>query len=150
MNHWLVKTEPSTFSIDHLARRRREPWDGVRNYQARNYMRDGMRVGDKVLIYHSSCDEPGIVGIAKVASKPYPDPTQFDRRNAHYDAASRRDDPRWVLVDIAFVRKLGRVITLAELKDRPELASLALIRRGNRLSVMPVESAAWDFILSLE
>jgi predicted RNA-binding protein with PUA-like domain len=150
MSGWLVKSEPSAFSIDDLARRKREPWDGVRNYQARNFMRDDMRVNDKVFFYHSNCAQPGIVGLARVATKPSPDPTQFDRRNAHYDPASRREDPRWVLVDIAFVRKLKRTITLDELKGHPELAGFALVRRGNRLSVMPVERGHWEFILALE
>ncbi len=150
MNFWLMKSEPSAFSIDDLKRNRREPWDGVRNYQARNFMRDDMRVGDKVFFYHSNCAEPGIVGLAKVASKPYPDPTQFDPDNPHFDPKSRRDDPRWTLVDIAYVRKLKRTITLNELKDCPELAGFALVRKGNRLSVMPVDAGHWDFILTLE
>lgn len=150
MNHWLMKSEPSAFSIDDLKRNKREPWDGVRNYQARNFMRDDMRVGDKVFFYHSNCDEPGIIGLAKVASKPYPDPTQFDPENSHFDPKSSRDNPRWVLVDIAYVRKLKRTITLNELKNCPELADFALVRKGNRLSVMPVSAEDWDFILSLE
>ncbi len=150
MKYWLVKSEPSAFSIDDLKRNKREPWDGVRNYQARNFMRDDMRVGDRVMFYHSNCAEPGIVGLARVASKAYPDRTQFDRRNAHYDPGSARDNPRWMLVDLAFVRKLERTITLAELKGRRELADFALVRKGNRLSVMPVPRSAWDFILGLE
>ncbi|HET6588335.1 MAG TPA: EVE domain-containing protein [Oleiagrimonas sp.] len=150
MNYWLVKSEPSAFSIDDLKRNKREPWDGVRNYQARNFMRDDMRVGDKVFFYHSNCDEPGIVGLAKVASKPYPDPTQFDPDNGHFDPKSSRDNPRWVLVDMAYVRKLKRTITLNELKGYPELTDFALVRKGNRLSVMPVDAEAWDFILGLE
>ncbi|HEX7339886.1 MAG TPA: EVE domain-containing protein [Rhodanobacteraceae bacterium] len=150
MNYWLVKSEPSAFSLDDLERNRREPWDGVRNYQARNFMRDGMRVGDKVFFYHSNCTEPGIVGIAKVASAAYPDPTQFDPDNHHFDPKSTRDKPRWVLVDMAFVRRLARTITLNELRDCPELADMALVRKGNRLSVMPVAKPEWDFILTLE
>jgi predicted RNA-binding protein with PUA-like domain len=150
MSSWLVKSEPDTYGIDDLARDGRQKWDGVRNYQARNMMRDTMRVGDKVLFYHSSCPEPGVVGIAKVASKPYPDPTQFDRQSPYYDPASKPDDPRWVLVDLAFVRKLKRTIRLDELKGRPELEGMALTRRGNRLSVMPVDPAHYEFILSLE
>ena len=150
MSSWLVKSEPDTYGINDLARDGRQKWDGVRNYQARNMMRDAMRVGDKVLFYHSSCPEPGVVGIAKVASKPYPDPTQFDRQSPYYDPASKPDDPRWVLVDLAFVRKLKRTIRLDELKGRPELEGMALTRRGNRLSVMPVDPAHYEFILSLE
>lgn len=150
MNHWLVKSEPTAFSIDDLAARKVEPWDGVRNYQARNFMRDGMRVGDHVFFYHSNCAEPGIVGVAKVASDAYPDPTQFDPKNAHFDPGSSRDDPRWLLVDMAFVRKLKRVITLDELKPLEALDGLALVRRGNRLSVMPVSKAHWQAILARE
>jgi predicted RNA-binding protein with PUA-like domain len=145
-----MKSEPESFSIDDLKRKRREPWDGVRNYQARNFMRDRMRVGDKVFFYHSACAQPGIVGIAAVASTAYPDPSQFDPKSKYYDPASSRVEPRWMLVDIKFVRKLKRTITLEELKSREELADMVLTRRGNRLSVMPVEKMEWDFILSLE
>ncbi|GAB3024857.1 EVE domain-containing protein [Oleiagrimonas citrea] len=150
MNYWLMKSEPETFSLDDLERKGSEPWDGVRNYQARNFMRDDMRVGDKVFFYHSNCDVPGIVGIAKVASKPYPDPTQFDPKNHYFDAKSSRDNPRWILVDIAFVKRLKRTISLAELKDDPALEGMPLVRKGNRLSVMPVDAAHWKHILSLE
>ncbi len=149
MQRWLMKTEPEAFSIADLARKRREPWDGVRNYQARNYLRT-MHKGDGVLFYHSNCAVPGVVGIARVARAAYADPTQFDPRHVHFDPASRRDDPRWSLVDVAYVRTLGRTIALDELKGRPELADFALVRRGNRLSVLPVSAAQWDFILGLE
>jgi predicted RNA-binding protein with PUA-like domain len=150
MNYWLMKSEPDTFSLDDLERVEQEPWDGVRNYQARNFMRDGMRVGDKVFFYHSNCKVPGIVGIAKVASEPYPDPTQFDPKDSHFDPKSSRDNPRWVLVDVAFVRRLKRTIALTELKGDPALEGMPLVRKGNRLSVMPVEPAHWKHILSLE
>lgn len=150
MSKWLMKSEPSTFSIDDLKRNRREPWDGVRNYQARNFMRDGMRVGDGVFFYHSNCKDIGIVGIAEVASKPYPDPTQFDPDALHYDPKSDPANPRWILVDLKYRRKLKRTISLDELKSCPELAEMALVRRGNRLSVMPVSADEWEFILSLE
>jgi len=150
MNHWLMKSEPDAFSIDELKRRKREPWDGVRNYQARNFMRDGMRRGDPVFFYHSNCAEPGIVGIAKVASDAYPDPSQFDPESKYFDPASSRDKPRWVLVDVAFVRKLKRTITLKELQAQPALAEMALVRKGNRLSVMPVRTDEWEAILALE
>ena len=149
MQYWLMKSEPASFSIADLARKRREPWDGVRNYQARNYLR-AMRKGDGVLFYHSNCTVPGVVGIGKVACAADADPTQFDPRHVHYDPASRRDDPRWSLVDVAYVRTLRRTITLDELKGRPELADFALVQRGNRLSVLPVSAAQWHFILSLE
>jgi predicted RNA-binding protein with PUA-like domain len=150
MNHWLMKSEPDAFSIDDLKRRKREPWDGVRNYQARNFMRDGMRPGDPVFFYHSNCAEPGIVGIARVASDAYPDPSQFDPNSKYFDPASSRAEPRWMLVDVAFVRKLKRTITLKELQARPELAGMALVRKGNRLSVMPVAADEWQAVLALE
>jgi predicted RNA-binding protein with PUA-like domain len=148
--HWLMKSEPDTFSIDDLKLRKREPWDGVRNYQARNFMRDGMRVGDKVFFYHSNCAEPGIVGIAAVASEAYPDPGQFDPKSKYFDPSSSRDHPRWVLVEVKYVRKLKRVITLEELKAQPALVDMPLVRKGNRLSVMPVGAEDWEFILALE
>jgi predicted RNA-binding protein with PUA-like domain len=150
MNHWLMKSEPETFSIDHLKRKRQEPWDGVRNYQARNFMRDGMRPGDKVFFYHSNCAVPGIVGIAEVVTDAYPDPSQFDPNSHYFDPASSRDKARWVLVDVKFVKKLKRTISLEELKADPALADMPLVRKGNRLSVMPVEAAHWKYILALE
>lgn len=149
MHRWLMKTEPGTFSIDDLAKRKTEPWDGVRSYQARNFIRK-MRRGDDVLIYHSSCAVPGVAGVAKVADAPYPDPTQFDPESDHFDAGSDRGDPRWTLVDIRFVRKLKRVIALDEIKSLDGLGDFALTRRGNRLSVLPVSDAQWKTILSLE
>ena len=151
MRYWLMKTEPDEFSIDHLAKKKVEPWTGVRNYQARNFMRDGMQVGDGVLFYHSSCEVPGVAGIAEVASAAYPDPSQFDRKSDYYDAASKREEPRWYLVDVKFKRKLKRTIALTELKERAgELEGFPLLARGNRLSVLPVTKAQWDFILKLE
>lgn len=150
-NYWLLKSEPGEFSIDDLENRpgRTEHWDGVRNYQARNMMRDEMRVGDLAFFYHSSCDTPGIVGIVEICREAYPDYTAFDSANPHYDAASTAENPRWFMVDVRFVRKLPRTIPLSELKDRPELEGLALIRRGSRLSVMPVTEKQWEYILSL-
>jgi predicted RNA-binding protein with PUA-like domain len=150
MAYWLFKSEPDTYSIDNLQRDGTESWDGIRNYQARNMMRDDMRVGDKVLFYHSSCAVPGVAGIAKVASKAYADPTQFDPESPYFDPKSAADDPRWMLVDLAFVRKLKRVITLTEIKELPGLEDMILTRRGNRLSIMPVEPAHWKLVLSLE
>ena len=150
MAHWLMKSEPDAYSIDDLERDGREMWDGIRNYQARNMMRDEMRVGDKVFFYHSNCKEPGIVGIMKVASKPYADPTQFDPDSKYYDPKSGEEDPRWILVDVDFVRKLSRPITLAELKAQSGLDGMVLLRRGNRLSIMPIEKKHWDLILGLE
>ncbi|HZP66838.1 MAG TPA: EVE domain-containing protein [Rudaea sp.] len=150
MNHWLMKSEPDEFSIEDLARKKREPWTGVRNYQARNFMRDGMRAGDGVFFYHSSCEVPGIAGLAEVASAAYPDPTQFDPRSDYFDAASKRESPRWFLVDVKFKRKLKRVIPLTELKAHAALRDFVLLKPGNRLSVLPVSKAHWDFILALE
>jgi predicted RNA-binding protein with PUA-like domain len=148
--YWLMKSEPDAFSIDDLKKKGQEHWDGVRNYQARNFMRDGMRVGDKIFFYHSNCDEPGIVGIAEVATDAYPDPSQFDPKSKYFDAASSRDNPRWMLVDVKFVKKLKRTITLKELQAEPALAEMALVRKGNRLSVMPVGAAEWRHILTME
>ena len=149
--YWLMKTEPDAFSIDDLARVRTEPWNGVRNYQARNFMRQ-MQVGDGVLFYHSSCDIPGIVGTAAIASDPYPDPTQFDPKSDYFDPKSTREDPRWSLVDVTFDRKLERTIPLDEIRQHTDRLGedFALVRRGSRLSVMPVTAAQWKLLLSLE
>ena len=150
MNFWLMKSEPDEFSIDDLAACGREPWTGVRNYQARNFMRDGMRIGDGVFFYHSNCDVPGIVGVARVAGEAYPDPTQFDPESDYFDPRSTPEAPRWQLVDIAFERKLPRTLSLAELREHAEaLGDFPLLARGNRLSVLPVTQAQWDTILAL-
>ncbi len=149
MNYWLMKSEPDVFSIDNLKQVRVEPWDGIRNYQARNFMRDDMRIGDQAFFYHSNCDEPGIVGIMKVASKPYPDHTQFEPDSRYHDPKSDPDNPRWILVDVRFVRKLKRTVTLAEMRQEPELEGMRLLMRGNRLSVMPVDKPHWDHILGM-
>jgi len=149
MAHWLMKSEPDVYSIDDLERDGREMWDSIRNYQARNMMRDDMRIGDEVFFYHSNCKEPAIVGISKVCSEPYPDPTQFDSESRYFDPKSSNDDPRWMLVDVEFVRKFGAPITLTELKARPDLEGMILTRRGNRLSIMPVSDAHWNVVLSL-
>lgn len=149
MNHWLMKSEPDAFSIDDLKRKKQEAWDGVRNYQARNFMRDGMRPGDKVFFYHSNCAVPGIVGIAEVATDAYPDPSQFNPKSKYFDPGSSRDKPRWMLVDVKFVKKLKRTISLDELKNDPALVDMPLLRKGNRLSVMPVDTAHWEYILGL-
>ena len=150
MRYWLMKTEPEEFSIDTLARVGREPWSGVRNYQARNYMKE-MQVGDGVLFYHSSTAIPGIAGLAEVASAAYPDPTQFQKKSDYYDPASRLEEPRWWLVDVAFKRKLSRLIPLDELRATADrLDDMVLLRKGSRLSVQPVTAAQWKTILSLE
>jgi predicted RNA-binding protein with PUA-like domain len=149
--YWLMKSEPSDFSIEDLARVGREPWTGVRNFQARNFMRT-MEVGDGVLFYHSSTEVPGLYGVAEVASEPYPDPTQFDPHSHYHDPKSRPADPRWTLVDVAYVRTLDRPIPLEEIKAHAAKLGedFALTRRGNRLSVQPVTAAQWKFLLSLE
>ena len=154
MAYWLMKSEPDTFGIDDLAARpgQTEPWDGVRNYQARNMMRDAMRVGDPVFFYHSNCAEPGIVGIAEVVREGYPDHTAFDPDAKYFDPKSDPEHPRWFCVDVRYLRHLGRTITLAELKQYANgvLAEFPLVRRGNRLSIMPVTPEQWRFILDLE
>jgi len=150
--YWLMKSEPDAFSIDDLQRVDIEPWNGVRNYQARNFMRDGMKVGDGVLFYHSNTAVPGIVGIATVASEAYPDETQFDPKSDYHDPKSTREEPRWQLVDIKFERKFSRTISLDEIKGHADRLGeeFALIRRGNRLSVFPVSAAQFKYLLSLE
>ena len=153
MNYWLIKSEPDAFSIDDLksAPGRKDHWDGIRNYQARNFMRDDMEKGDLVLFYHSNCKEPGVVGIAEIVSGAYPDHTAFDANEKYFDPKSDPENPRWLMVDIRFVRKTRRLISLSELKTHADqLENFALIRRGNRLSIMPVSREHWDFILSLE
>ena len=154
MNYWLMKTEPSTFGVDDFAKRPKKTamWDGVRNYQVRNMLRDDFRKGDLAFIYHSSSDITGVAGIAQVVRTAYPDPTQFDRKSDHYDAGARREDPRWLVVDVQLKRRLKRVITLEELRkhETRELDGLLLLKRGSRLSITPVSEEHWNFILSLE
>jgi predicted RNA-binding protein with PUA-like domain len=147
MNYWLMKSEPDECSIDDVlaAPGRKTAWSGVRNYQARNFMRDGMRIGDGVFFYHSSCDEPGIAGIAEVASAPYTDASQFDKKSPYYDAASKKDAPRWVNVDVRALKKT-KLVPLAELRRHKALAKMRLLRPGNRLSITPVSAAEWKYI----
>ena len=149
--YWLMKSEPTDFSIDDLKRVKTEPWTGVRNYQARNFMRQ-MKPGDGVLFYHSNTEVPGIYGIARVASTPYPDPTQFQKKSKYFDDKASREQPRWDLVDVSFVRKLSAPIALEEIRGHAEALGeeFALIRKGTRLSVMPVTAAQWKLLLSLE
>ena len=150
--YWMMKSEPDAFSIDDLERIGTEPWNGVRNYQARNFMRDGMRVGDGVMIYHSNTKVPGIAGLATVASAAYPDDTQFDAGSHYFDAKATREQPRWFLVDVAFDRKLKRLIPLEEIRQHTDALGegFALTARGSRLSVFPVTAAQWKLLLSLE
>jgi len=147
MNFWLMKSEPDECSIEHAlaAKHATVPWTGVRNYQARNFMRDSMKPGDGILFYHSSCAQPGIAGLAEVAGAPLPDPTQFDRRSKYFDAAATRAQPRWIMVHVRALRKT-RLVTLAELRAQAPLADMRLLQRGNRLSITPVAAAEWRFI----
>jgi predicted RNA-binding protein with PUA-like domain len=149
MNHWLMKSEPDECSIDDAlaAPQHLTPWTGVRNYQARNYMRDQMRVGDGVLFYHSSCPEPGIAGLAEVASAPYVDPSQFDRKSDYYDAKATRAAPRWFCVDVRALKKT-RLMPIAEMQAQPALQKMLTLRPGNRLSITPVTAAEWKLICS--
>ena len=144
-----MKTEPDVFSIDDLKKRKKEPWDGVRNYQARNFMRDAMQIGDLVLIYHSNANPPGVAGIGKVVSKPYNDPTQFDPKSKYYDAKSKKEDPRWQLVDIGFVEKFSEVIPLPRLREENGLENMLLLKKGMRLSIQPVTKKEYEHILRL-
>ena len=150
MKYWLMKSEPDECSIDDVlaARGRVTPWSGVRNYQARNFMRDAMRVGDGVLFYHSSCEVPGIAGLAEVASAAYPDETQFDQKSPYYDPASKPESPRWFNVDVRALRKT-RLVPLAELREQKALASMRLLQPGNRLSITPVSASEWRLIAKL-
>src|SRR5262245_7071195 len=148
MNYWLFKSEPTTYGIDHLAKDRVTAWTGVRNYQARNFMRDRMKAGDCGLFYHSSCEVPGIAGIVEVVRSAYPDETQFDRKSRYYDAGATRDEPRWFNVDLKFVKKT-RVVALPELRVEKALQKMAVLQRGNRLSITPVTQAEWNCIQGL-
>ncbi|MGH8765646.1 MAG: EVE domain-containing protein [Burkholderiales bacterium] len=147
MNHWLMKSEPDECSIDDAlaAPRQLTPWTGVRNYQARNYMRDTMRIGDGVFFYHSSCPEPGIAGLAEVATAPFVDPSQFDKKSDYYDSKSKREAPRWFCVDVRALKKI-RLIPIAELQRHKALQHMVTLRPGNRLSITPVSAAEWQFI----
>jgi len=146
MNYWLMKSEPDEASILDLERAGTLPWTGVRNYQARNFMRDAMRLGDGVLFYHSSCPEPGIAGLAEVCSAAYPDATQFDAKSHYYDPKSKPEAPRWVHVDVRW-RETTRLLSLKEMREAPELAGMQVLQRGNRLSITPVTPAEWNAVL---
>ena len=145
MRYWLFKSEPTTYGIDHMARDKTTSWGGVRNYQARNFMRDQMKVGDKAFFYHSNCDEPGIVGIVEVSAPAHPDETQFDKKSPYYDEKSKREEPRWLNVDLKFVKKTP-LVSLAELRKHKKLEKMRLLQPGNRLSITPVDPAEWAFI----
>ncbi|MBV8667147.1 MAG: EVE domain-containing protein [Burkholderiaceae bacterium] len=145
--YWLMKSEPSDVSVDDVLAMRNQTvaWYGVRNYQARNYMRDQMKVGDGVLFYHSSCAEPGVIGLAEVVSTPYPDHTQFDKKSKYYDAKATEENPRWMLVDVKVLKKT-RLLSLPELREQPELEEMVILKRGNRLSITPVTAAEWKCV----
>ena len=150
-NYWLFKSEPEDFSFDDLLARpgKRIGWDGVRNHQVRNFMRDAMKVGDGVLFYHSSADPPGVAGVARIVRAAYPDPTQFDRRSEHFDAKARKDAPTWLQVDVAAVARFPDYVPLARLRAEPALSTMLLLRRGQRLSILPVTPGEWRVVLGL-
>lgn len=148
MRYWLIKSEPDAYSIDHLARDNTTPWTGVRNYQARNFMRDQMKPGDPAFFYHSNCEVPGIVGMAEVSKAAYPDATQFNRKSKYFDDKATPDNPRWLHVDFRFVRKT-KPVSLTELRQHKALAKMQILARGNRLSITPVDPDAWKYILGL-
>ena len=150
MQYWLMKSEPDSYSIDDLQRDKSTPWNGVRNYQARNMMRDIMRKGDRAFFYHSNCGQPGIAGVMKVSRTAYPDFTALDPASDYFDPKSSNENPRWWMVDVAYARKFARIITLRELKQHPQLSNMVILRRGNRLSITPVTKNEWEFILELE
>jgi len=151
VNYWLMKSEPDVFGIDDLAKRPRktEHWDGIRNYQVRNMLRDDMKKGDLALFYHSNCKEPGIVGIMRIVKQAYPDTTAFDPDSKYYDPKSDPEKPRWLMVDVQFVEKFSHNVSLQELKNHRNLAEMQILRRGNRLSVTPISKKHWDYILKL-
>lgn len=149
MRYWLVKSEPDCYSIDDLKRDKRTFWDGVRNYQARNYMRDGMKLGDLVLYYHSGVDATAIVGVAKVVKESYPDPTQFDPESQYFDETSKKDDPRWMLVDLGFEAKFDQPLTLAALRSEKALDKMVLLQKGSRLSVQPVTESEFQHVMAM-
>lgn len=149
--YWLIKSEPETFSLDDFQRKKdqTEPWDGVRNYQARNYMRDEMKVGDQVLFYYSNCSKPGVVGVVEVVRESYADPSQWDEKSEYYDPKATRENPRWFMVDMKFVSRLPRIVSLQEMKGKKELQGMKLVQRGNRLSVMPVTHEEYKVVLKM-
>ncbi len=151
INYWLMKSEPDTYSIDDLASqpKKTDHWDGIRNYQARNYMRDGMRKGDLAFFYHSNCEEPGIVGIVEIVRTAYPDHTAFDPDSKYFDPKSDPDNPRWLMVDVRYRRKLRRPVSLATLKAHPELSAMRVCQKGSRLSIMPVTAEEWAGVLTV-
>lgn len=149
MKYWLIKSEPDVFGIDDMKKAKREPWNGIRNYQARNFMRDGMDIGDLALFYHSNAKPPGVVGIAEVASEPYPDDLQFDKKSKYHDAKSNPDDPRWLMVDFNFVEKFPEMVSLNDLKAEKALEGMLVTQRGSRLSITPVTKKHFDKVCKM-
>lgn len=149
MNYWLMKSEPDVFSIDTLKKLKKSGWDGVRNYQARNFMRDDMKLGDLVLFYHSSCDVPGIAGLAKISKTSHPDPTQFDPKSDYYDPKATKENPRWFMVEVEFVEKFDSIITLTTLKETKGLENMPVVQKGSRLSINPVTEKEFKIINKL-
>ena len=150
MQYWLMKSEPDTYSIDDLESFGVDHWDGIRNYQVRNFFRDQMQVGDQAFFYHSNCKEPGIVGTMEIVSKAYPDHTAFDPSEKYFDSKSDPENPRWLMVDVRYIRHLDRMITLGELRLQKQIADMKLLQRGNRLSVLPLSKMEWQYILEME
>ena len=150
MQFWLMKSEPETYSIDDLKEFQTDHWDGIRNYQVRNFFRDQMKIGDKAFFYHSNCKEPGIVGLMEIASEGYPDHTAFDSKEKYFDAKSDPENPRWLMLDVNYIRHTKRNITLSELRDHSSIKEMRLLQKGNRLSVIPMTKKEWDYILGLE
>ena len=150
MQYWLMKSEPDTYSIDDLQSFGVDHWDGIRNYQVRNFFRDQMQVGDQAFFYHSNCKEPGIVGTMEIVSKAYPDHTAFDPSEKYFDSKSDPENPRWLMVDVRYVRHLDRMITLGELRQQKQIADMKLLQRGNRLSVLNLSKMEWQYILEME
>ena len=148
MRYWLMKSEPDVFSIDDLKKKKTSGWDGVRNYQARNYMRDDMKIGDLVLFYHSSCEVPGVAGLAKVSKESHPDPSQFDKKSEYYDPKATKENPRWFMVEVEFVEKFDHVITLTTIKETKGLDKMPLVQKGSRLSINPVTPDEFKIISS--
>ena len=145
-----MKNEPEDYSIDNLKKDKIEPWDGIRNYQVRNMIRDDMSIGDIAFFYHSNCEVPGIYGLMTINSQPYPDHTAFDKKAKYYDSKSIKEKPRWLMVDVKYKRKIKNPITLKELKSKKELSNMRVVQKGNRLSITEVEKNEWDYIMSLE
>ena len=150
MQYWLMKSEPETYSIDDLKGFQTDHWDGIRNYQVRNFFRDQMKVGDKAFFYHSNCKEPGIVGLMEIASEAYTDHTAFDKDEKYFDAKSDPENPRWLMLDVKYIRHTKRNITLSEIREHKKLEDMRLLQKGNRLSVIPMTKSEWDYILGLE